>query len=940
MTLTDKNKIFFALIHYILVEQKNVDWILKTSLIDFTGISSLLVEKPYKTDSILDDVVDYITNIKPYHVQFSHYFEHYQTSKENVSVRVDDWIEPSFKFRFDSLKSISDINLIFDRVVENVYGLVDSYYNTEGIIVYDTTRNKFFERKINEDNEYYWEQTDDIVYDDGYYYSTYDNSFYKSNDGILEKLDNDQIQDLINSHRANRLFYMGLHDNDEIKKELNANFKGIEIEGGSYSVGKFGYDIFNYDTSEYDSPTIIYDYYFLNKLKNDLVILNPDETVAKTIIGAKTELNHYFNIGSGFDSQTEFKGFVKSTEQRFYIPEFIYLAQRNGLKIFVYRLFNNSIKRENNFEIFPQSIDIFSTLKDKEKLYVLAASPNSEDPLIDGSEISNAYVIECAVYTPSNSESLRRTIVEIVDNTSEYELQMPIVMEGSDDKIAIQKVTNKGYGSPILNPEIVNGNYIASMLNINEHEHISMVSFDFKYLYDKIYTWEDRYGRSNNIVYLNGDKFYRARYEEDRPSEAVFSSPITSLMIYNTDDVDKNIFFNDFKDKQSSTHILPSSYSTITNMETSLSPDGSYDLIDAITFDSIEGFDDAPSKVIINSEIIQYNNIDKTTNTISELKRACDGTFLFINGDKEYYTESGSTYHHETCITHKIGDKAYPYREDEWVEINRNNVYKGYRVRSKENKIYECPTGIKKSSTIKVKKVGSIKLLNDVDLKSQYIRIDSPNVVNKDIIAKIENGEIVNGDFNLKINSDTVLFNTIYMDPNSNTYIIEDFVLPEEYIGYGSKVIYEADKCFISGCNTEFITDFTVELVEGDLVYNIVLDNGETYIEDEHGERVFRIVGSDIEHGELLKLGNVINMYCSTLNDVSNEFYKDEIYFGYIDNDGTIYKNDGSLYGKLEDNKIIQVYTQITINEELDKNDSVYINIHNFKYTSSQNDNW
>ena len=62
MSAFDKNKIFFALVHYILSEQHNVDWILKTSLIDFTGISSLLEERPYKTDSILDDVVDMINH--------------------------------------------------------------------------------------------------------------------------------------------------------------------------------------------------------------------------------------------------------------------------------------------------------------------------------------------------------------------------------------------------------------------------------------------------------------------------------------------------------------------------------------------------------------------------------------------------------------------------------------------------------------------------------------------------------------------------------------------------------------------------------------------------------------------------------------------------------------------------------------------------------------
>ena len=170
MTLTDKNKIFFALIHYILVEQKNVDWILKTSLIDFTGISSLLEERAYKTDSILDDVVDYITNIKPYHVQFSHYFEHYQTHNEDVKIHVSDWIEPIYKIRFDSMKPESDIGRIFYKPVDSIESATGTEYNVEGMVVYNSRTNKFYIRTVDENNEYHWELIDEPLYPDVYYW--------------------------------------------------------------------------------------------------------------------------------------------------------------------------------------------------------------------------------------------------------------------------------------------------------------------------------------------------------------------------------------------------------------------------------------------------------------------------------------------------------------------------------------------------------------------------------------------------------------------------------------------------------------------------------------------------------------------------------------------------------------------------------------------------
>ena len=57
MSAFDKNKIFFALIHYILSEQHNVDWILKTSLVNFTGLNTTINNKKFKQNSVTDDIV-------------------------------------------------------------------------------------------------------------------------------------------------------------------------------------------------------------------------------------------------------------------------------------------------------------------------------------------------------------------------------------------------------------------------------------------------------------------------------------------------------------------------------------------------------------------------------------------------------------------------------------------------------------------------------------------------------------------------------------------------------------------------------------------------------------------------------------------------------------------------------------------------------------------
>lgn len=136
MSALDKNKIFFGLIHYILSEQKNVNWILKTSLINFTGINSTISDKKYESKSLSNDIIDYIYQIKPYHVQFEQFIEKYSNKQDICNILPQDVNNIEMNVRFDSVTS--DVDEYNDNYIE--------YMNT-------TSANRLWYIKHNELNE-------------------------------------------------------------------------------------------------------------------------------------------------------------------------------------------------------------------------------------------------------------------------------------------------------------------------------------------------------------------------------------------------------------------------------------------------------------------------------------------------------------------------------------------------------------------------------------------------------------------------------------------------------------------------------------------------------------------------------------------------------------------------------------------------------------------
>ena len=878
MSLLDKNKIFFGLIHYILSEQKNVDWILKTSLIDVTGVSSLLEEKAYNKDSLLDDIIDYITDIKPYHVQFSKYFEHYQTAREYIKLADKDWIETKITSRFDNISSTPDINSYFYTTVQDIN---DEKYNTDdfntiGMVVFSTLDNSFYERTtkynddLNEEN-YCWVKSN-ISLESGIYYCEKSKLFYKFNGKTLVLFTDDDKQDFINSTKANRLFYLGIHDLDELNKELNTNFKGVEMNGSVFDTERFGYDIFEYSSTDYDSPTIVYDY----------MIIDTNED--------------FIDFASGKTFPYE-KKYVDSTNSVFDIPLSFLPTSYQTLKVYTKNDLNTKYIEVKDFNTSSDAstftIDFFKNIG-KKTYYIFIFDSETFD-------VVSCFIVCGNPFIENNStEYKRQFVVYNKDGTMTFKSPSTFIESG---KVAIQHIDSFGRRKPLKNYSVQNDSIVIDSSFLKPLEHVVMTSFDYKYLYDKIYTWEDKYGRSNNVVNMDGDNFLRSRYENNRPSELVVSYPQNNLFVYDiSEDGKYNIFHNDWKNAMCQCSYENNCYPIISDIEY-------YDdnmTIKSIKVDDMTSMPDAPGVVLINSELIEYNHIDNKTKKISALRRGVNGTIVYSE-----LLDNFSPKKH----THKIGDSIFPFMGSYKTHIEKNNKYVSYMIKNPSQLSYFCPTGVRKASDIIVSKLSKINLLEDVYYNSTDIKINSCNVVNAQTQQKLLNETSTKkytGDFFLKIDNDVIPFKSINRDRfDNNLYHITDFTLPKKYQN-SKKIIYDKDTSFVHGSIPTEETNFTLHHVKGSLELDIDKTNSlEWFVSINDSKETLSMVMKNNPDGTI---GGLV--------------YNDGHLYGQVI-DNILYKNDGSIYAKIEDDKLILIDTIITLENKPNKYESILINVVN-----------
>ena len=118
------NEMMFALIHYALTEQKNTDWIFKTSFVSVLhSIDSLQQFPTYQTDN-MEYYAAYLNEVKPYRTVIREYVTN-NVGIENLNIDVADFIPGATSLDNPVIQRFTNMTIKFDRVsyVDNLLAL-------------------------------------------------------------------------------------------------------------------------------------------------------------------------------------------------------------------------------------------------------------------------------------------------------------------------------------------------------------------------------------------------------------------------------------------------------------------------------------------------------------------------------------------------------------------------------------------------------------------------------------------------------------------------------------------------------------------------------------------------------------------------------------------------------------------------------------------------
>jgi len=98
--LVRKNKLFFALINYVLSEQNDVDWVFKTNYLTIKQDKIELEQKPTLENNPFDSFVEYVNEVKPYSTKLRDFKNSFSTL-DVVSANVDEFDNKKIKIKFN-----------------------------------------------------------------------------------------------------------------------------------------------------------------------------------------------------------------------------------------------------------------------------------------------------------------------------------------------------------------------------------------------------------------------------------------------------------------------------------------------------------------------------------------------------------------------------------------------------------------------------------------------------------------------------------------------------------------------------------------------------------------------------------------------------------------------------------------------------------------------
>lgn len=776
MSYSDKNKIFFGLLHYIFSEQSNVNWAFKTSLINYTGINESINQRKYKNESISNDIIKYVKSVKPYHVQFDHYIENYTPKNDEVKSIVSDSIFPEIDIRYDSVSVKPDIEdylytegTIIDNKLSFDYSNLEDgakYYNYNDKAIYrlETINNKkewVYDSTPVEGCLYFFKKDDAVkIYESRYIYD------YRQNILDMYDLTTKQKQEFENTTMANRLFLYKTHDLEEIKDYLNAHFKGMTVKDTQFNINRFGYDAFLYDLKLYEEPT-------------------------KTILYCLS--NYDFETCFPIDVGTNV---IKLNYEEILDKDDITNFKIDGNDILDYSIDNNIITMFNYISN-NQKIDI--TVKGENLQYIATSFKTSNDEDFER-EFKNVndikykrfrtYDDKGKVISEKDAPELNCYVFDLpksytIENEIKVYLEKPNGYRKLIENFVDYNIKNKELIIPVENIKINSDNP-----NDKSNWKVYITTINDALIYDKVYKWEDIYGIANNksaweyyyknmglIQNLSDTPFLDPHYNENRPSELTATYPQNSLFVYiskpnetENDIFEVNKIFNfDFKNSQSYSNIKKTTTLAFDFKENDKEIIALEDIFDEPIKDNINNII-IPGKIIINSEMIEYNekNIDENNNVILKgLKRGVNGTFL--NNGKENNT------------TIRAGTTIYPYRNIKDEDYNLTPSY--YYIRSFNQTEFPINGNIQLKKLVEVYKTSNITLLSDIDENTSSFIISDNSIQ-----LPIYKNNILFKKGYLFINGDKIEFESISSN-NDGTYTISNFnMINNKKYSYGTQI--------------------------------------------------------------------------------------------------------------------------------------------------------
>ena len=143
---TEYNELFISSLRYVLSEQKNAQWLFKTSFVTAQhNVGQLEQKVTFKNDNI-DSYKDYISEVKPFKTKIRQYVSSYEKTENTNSVVTDFDLPP--RYNFNQKKITASIAKIKNNVITSLSNTANSYpdkwwldnvgYEIKEIIVGDT----------------------------------------------------------------------------------------------------------------------------------------------------------------------------------------------------------------------------------------------------------------------------------------------------------------------------------------------------------------------------------------------------------------------------------------------------------------------------------------------------------------------------------------------------------------------------------------------------------------------------------------------------------------------------------------------------------------------------------------------------------------------------------------------------------------------------------